>query len=327
MSQDSWEIFETILEPSQKIALAPEANVSNYQLPVTLINGREKGKTVLITAGLHADEYVSMVAAIKVAQQIDPSQITGRIIIFPCVNVSGFWNRSRRVEECKTDLNRNFPGDPNGSVGDRIADFFVTKIFPEADFVLDLHGGSIMEPLTPCLFFPATAGEEVLKVSKAAALSTDIPYLLASSATSGLYSYAANTLKKPGLLLERGHSGLCPMNLVSDYIHDIYLLLKHLNVYPYEQERSRKLQTIFHEIIYLDTEILGLWYPNMTEGTIVKKGDLLGHLENFYGDSIAEYRAKGDALIFYYTGSLSVKEGDFLVAYGLLESSEEYRHD
>ena len=63
-----------------------------------------------------------------------------------------------------------------------------------------MHSGGIRETLTPCLFYPVVMAKESLEV--ASALS--IPYLIASHATTGEYSYAATYFHIPGLLLERG---------------------------------------------------------------------------------------------------------------------------
>lgn len=49
----------------------------------------------------------------------------------------------------------------------------------------------------------------------------------------------------------------------------------------------------------------------------MKAGDLLGRVEDFYGNPIAKYRAEGDGVVFYHAGGLLIKVGDSLAAYGL----------
>ena len=142
------------LHPGEKeqTALRP---VPGYEMPATIICGANPGKTVLITAGIHAGEYPGIPAVIRTAKELNPAQVTGNILMIHCVNTSGFWARTDcLVAEDGGNLNANYPGAPDGTVSQKIADYFVKQIFPYMDFIVDLHSGSQQEPLTPCLFFP-----------------------------------------------------------------------------------------------------------------------------------------------------------------------------
>ena len=61
----------------------------------------------------------------------------------------------------------------------------------------------------------------------------------------------------------------------------------------------------------------GPGYPGVKENDRVVKGQLLGRLEDMFGNVAQEFYAEGDGVIFYYTGGLAVGEGDSLAAYGL----------
>lgn len=312
----TWKICGQEIEVGQKKQFFIEPWGDGYKIPVYAIHGTRPGKTLLITAGIHGDEYPGIAASIKVANGIEPEKIGGRILIFPCVNLSGFWERDLLVQEDKVNLNAAYPGDKNGSVGMRIPNFFIEEVFPKVDFLIDLHSGSAMEPLTPCLFFPAGSEEEVTRVSLDAAKSTSIPYLIASSATTGHYSYAANHMNLPGLLLERGSVGLCLEKWVNAYRKDLYLLLDHFDILPFAGTRENYEQTVIYETVYTTANEQGLWYTALQENTMVKKNDLLGWTEDFFGQTLSQYYATMDGIVFYYTGSLAVKKGQPLVAYG-----------
>lgn len=314
---NTWTIGGQAVAAGEKKQFMLAAALAGCKMPAVMIKGRQPGKTILITAAVHGDEYPGILAAIRAANEIDPASVSGQILIIPCVNTNGFWADSRYVPSDGANLNANYPGKAEGTVGQRIADFFVREIFPQIDFIIDLHSGSTMEPLTPCLFFPNTAGNVVRQAGKAAALATDIPYLIASTATTGHYSYAANALKIPGLLLERGHSGLCQESWVAAYYRDIRLLLRHLAVYPYADNQEVCPKKVFHKTIYLSALHDGLWFPAITANQAVKEGDLLGRMEDFFGNVIAEYRAQADGTVFYYRSGLAVTQKQDLVAYGL----------
>ena len=127
---------------------------TDYELPATLICGKEPGKTLVVTAQIHAGEYNGTPAVIQTAREIDPGKLKGNLLLMHCVNTSGFWKQHwRTLPEDGFNLNSGYPGRPGGTAGERLADWFVKEIFPEADFLLDLQGGSVNEPLTPACFF------------------------------------------------------------------------------------------------------------------------------------------------------------------------------
>lgn len=301
-------------------------NFNGCEIPAAFIHGKEPGMTMVITAGVHPDEYPGIAALVRMSNKIEPDKLSGHLLLFHCVNMSGFWARSRFVPEDGFNLNAGYPGKADGTIGERIANFFVKNIFPQADFIVDLHSGSPTERLTTCLFYPDDAKKDVREISFNAAKSTDIPWLLASHAKDGEYSYAANFMDVPGLLLERGYAGQCREEWIKAFERDIALLLKHFNMYDIPELTAKPVceKNICEKTFYLASKDTGLWYPDenivnsIMEGRVVKKGARLGHIESFYGEFLSEYHAENDGIIFYYTSGLAIKAGELLVAYGLL---------
>lgn len=314
---NNWNICGQNIQTGEKKQLMINPGVSDYEIPATFVCGKEEGQTILVTAGIHSGEYPGIPAVIRLAKEIDPDRVTGRVLFMHCVNTSGFKAKSpAALPEDGFNLNHDYPGDENGTTGQRIAAFFIRDIFPAVDFIIDLHSGGDMEPLTPCLFFPAAAGEEVRAVSLNAAKATNIPYLIASRAATGEYSYAA-TMGIPGLLLERGHSNFCKEQWVKAYYDDIRLLLDHLEVYVQQERPAVCAKEIYEKTVYLTADQSGLWYPEIEEDQQVAKGQLLGRLEDFFGNPVKEFYAEETGRVFYYTSGLSVNTGDPLAAYGL----------
>ena len=305
------------LNPAEKkrIILRP---TENYEMPATIICGAKPGKTVLITAGNHAGEYPGIPAVIRTAEEIDPARTAGNILLVHCVNTSGFWARTdKTVPEDGGNLNANYPGAPDGAVSERIADFFVTQIFPFVDFVADLHSGSQQEPLTPCLFFPKweNVREEALRAAKA----LDIPFLIQSANQSGECGYAAHSMGIPALLLERGYCGFCEQAWIDAYRKDLRLLLNHLGCYPFDGRTSVE-KRVFVRTVYLEAAEDGVWYSNVRPGDTVTKGQLLGRTEDFFGNVLHEYFAVEDGIAFYHCCGLAVRAGRSLAAYGVEET-------
>lgn len=301
----------------KQITIIP--NNTSYEMPATIIYGaksNENSKTILITAGIHSGEYPGIKATTKLAEKLNPIDVNGVIILIHCVNTSGFISRNVDVfPEDNANLNANYPGNPSGTIGEKIASYFVTDIFPNINYIVDLHSGGKYEELTPCLFFQTA--EKVTEMSEKIAKATNIPYLIKSTATKGHYSYAGQ-LGIPGVLLERGFGGLCKKEDILAYKEDLIGILTALDFITFDSNSlpNKLNQTIISDAVYLSSEYQGLWYPNIISNQSVKKGELLGVIEDFYGNLIAEYHAQKDGIVFYFTTDLSINIGNGLVAYG-----------
>lgn len=112
----------------------------SVMIPICVIqNGR--GATALLTGANHGDEYEGPIALQHLAHDLKTENIKGRIIIIPALNYPAFRAATRTSPIDGGNMNRSFPGKPDGTVTDKIADFFERSLIPLADFVLDIHSG------------------------------------------------------------------------------------------------------------------------------------------------------------------------------------------
>lgn len=295
---------------------------SDTKIPVTLINGSGEGKTILITAGIHACEYPGIQTATEIGKEIDPKDVNGNIIIVNIVNMQGFIKRSAAVvPEDNENLNRVFPGDKDKSIAHRIA-YTLTHEFQDiSDFYLDLHGGDLNESLTPYVYYPGVASDSVIEQSREVAEILNVEYMVKSSATTGAYNSAA-IRGIPSILIERGGCGLCPQDLVKEYKSDVMRALQKLEVLDGFEESDRTPHELDKRIAYIDSNNDGLWVPAVKKGEKVKKGQILGTIRDYFGNYIESYYADFDAVILYYTEALSVTKNSSLVAYAEIEELE-----
>lgn len=285
-------------------------------LDVWAVNGVGPGKTLVVTAGVHGCEYIGPTAARRLAEELDPSKMSGRAIILPMLNPTGFFQGAKQVmPEDGKNLNREFPGDTDGTYTQRTAAAIERALYPLADFIADLHGGDVYEELTPLVFFPAAAGEKVERESLAAACALTAPLLVASSAKNGLYSRAAQ-LGVPSLLLERGCRGLWSAEEEKAVLDDLRRLLIHLGIL--EGEIKRAEQREIRDAVYEEAPSRGCWRPAVHAGERVLAGQPIGELRAFDGGLIKRVEAHGDCVIMYVTTALGVSEGDSLAACALV---------
>lgn len=290
---------------------------SEISIPVTLINGKKDGKTILITAGIHGCEYPGIQTAIELAREINEEEVAGNIIIIHPVNIEAFKSKvSAIVPTDKKNINREFPGDKNGSVSQQIAHFISHQCQSQADFYIDLHGGDLYELATDYVYYPGIGDDEVISLSREIATMIDTEYMVKSSARTGAYNFAAIN-GTPSILIERGGRGLWSKEEVIKYKKDIKTILNYLNVIidsNYENKKKNKVEIT--NAVYVDSEVDGCWYPNVLPGDRVNEGMIIGEIKDFFGNTIKSYNAKTNGVVLYMTMSLSISRDEPLIAYG-----------
>lgn len=292
---------------------------SPYPVEMTVICGSRPGKTLVVTAGVHGCEYVGIETLNRLKRELEPAALSGRVILLPLVNPEGFYQGSKQtIPADGKNLNRMFPGKPDGTFSSQLARVLEETLYPEADFLMDLHGGDVNEALTPLVFFPASVPESLSAAASAAAESLSVPYRVASTSQNGLYSWAAQC-GIPALLVERGERGLWSEKEVAACRENVYELMRHLGILNAASVSPCLQQAEIRRAVYEEASADGFWYPAVSAaGQKLKQGALLGTLKDSYGNEIARYTAPFDGVVLYYTLSLGVKNGDPLIAYGKL---------
>ena len=112
----------------------------SVMIPISVI-GNGAGPTALFTGANHGDEYEGPVALQSLALELDPARIRGRVILVPAFNHPAFRAGTRTSPIDGGNLNRLFPGRPDGTVTEKIADYFARTLVPASDLVLDFHSG------------------------------------------------------------------------------------------------------------------------------------------------------------------------------------------
>lgn len=288
----------------------------DVQLPAVVINGASSGKTILLTAGIHGAEYTGIQTLVELSNEIRPEDLKGALIIIPIANPTGFRSISPwTVPDDGKNLNRMFPGDENGSLSQKLAHTISQLLQSNVDFYVDLHAGDLYEQLTPYVYYPGAAAQNIVSAAREAALILSVPYRVRSSASSGAYNSAA-ILGIPSLLIERGGNGQWSRQEVDNYKADIYRLLSHLGLTFTNPPSENILQKELVAAFYPTAEVDGLWYPSVTAGQCIQKNDLLGEIRDCFGNTLQTCFAKETSIVLYRTTSLSIRKGDPTVAYG-----------
>jgi len=118
------------------------------------------------------------------------------------------------------------------------------------------------------------------------------------------------------LLIERGGRGQWTADEVHAYKKDIYRLLAHLGLINSEKVSENKSQQEITKVFYPEANIDGLWYPAVSAGDMIKKGDFLGKVCDFFGKELESFVSEADGVVLYLASTLSIRKKDPAVAYG-----------
>lgn len=299
-----------------------------FSVPYTVICGVNPGKTMLITAAIHAAEYVGIQAAVELADKLEPENINGRIIIVKTVCRKEFEERSGSIcLEDDKNLNSIFPGNPKGTRTERLAYEVVQRLQGVADYYIDLHSGDDYEELTPYIYYAGEADEDISKMSRKMAEQADVPYMVRSNVTSGSsYNYAA-FCGIPSVLIERGKMGGWTREEVHSTWKDVRNILCFLGIYEGMRSYSTYYPMEIEEVRYQSATVSGLWYPRKKAGDIIKVGEVLGCTKDYEGNVLETSISDLNGVILYQTASLQVIKDGPMIAYGSFSQKKDERKE
>lgn len=302
---------------SQKCVPIPGTDI---EIPITEIQGAEPGPRTVITAGIHGGEYPGIAALTSLAGKLNPSFIKGSLTLVHMANPQSFWGRVPEVNpEDNKNLNREFPGEAQGTITEKTAWFLCRRVIGEADYYIDLHSGDIHEELCPHVYYGGLSCSDIRGKSRKLAETLNVPYRFCSRAEGGAYQWAA--MKGiPSVLVERGGQGLCRKEDICQYEQDLERLLGAAGHLAYEQaeEVADRRQEEIKSIRYLCSRSNECWYPAAAAGQYIPQGGILGRSEDIFGKTVHIYRAEEPGIILYRNTSLALPKGKIAVALGVL---------
>lgn len=252
-------------------------------LPIACIaNGA--GPTVLVLGGTHGDEYEGQVAALRLARDLRPEQVSGRVIVLPCLS-PGASKAGTRLWPSGANLNRSFPGSPSGPAHEQLADFITRFLLPISDVVIDMHSGGNSSWYVPVSHMHVVDDPEQRRAMLAAmqAWNTDYHYLYIDIAGTGLLDTEAEALGKLVVATELGGGGHVPAAVHRIAQSGLANVLRHVGAVEGEVQTRASLGLPDAIILdarnpanYLMAPESGLWESLVDPGDSVEAGQPVG---------------------------------------------------
>ena len=276
-------------------------------IPVAVIKNGD-GPSVLLMAGNHGDEYEGQVTLSRLIHDLDVSDVSGRIIILPAANLPAAMAGARISPLDSGNLNRAFPGEPDGTPTWQIAHYIDSVLVPMCTAWADLHsGGGSMDYLPFAAFYESgdvaldARGEAIMK-----AFGAPRSVRVTARPDSRLAAATAHRRKIPYLGGEWGGGGSVDPNGVMLTRHGTLRVLAHLGALRKldrfdvpKPENTQSLEWGGYDYYAFAPEA-GLFEPVVRLGGRVRDGQLCGHvhfIESPWRTSIPVHFKKGGLLI------------------------------
>jgi len=293
-------------------------------IPSAIIEGAKPGPTLAIVAAVHGCEFCGVEACIRLYQHLDQQTMAGTLRMAMVANLPAF--RARTMYRCPIDgenVGRAYPGTLKGTYSELIAYTIWKEIVGDAEYVLDLHGGDLIEVLTPYIGYNTTGDSALDDKSEAFALAFGAENVearpLDRDAPKFSFSQAAPLNGKVGLLVEAGSQGRHDEPDVRFHYHGILNVMKHIGILKGEPEHKARTIRILDDFIGVQAEVEGIFYPKVKANDLVDEGQILGEVRDFTGELLQEVTAPARSVVLGVITPLSTFEGAMLFGLGRLK--------
>ena len=279
-------------------------------LPIIIVKGKNNGKVLTITAGVHGSELSPIIATQELIREINPSQLRGTLIIIPITNIGAFYRYTPYKNPIdQKNINRIFPGKKNGTISEKIAHFIASKIIPLSDIFLDAHSGDLNEDLLPFVcYYENKKYPKQTKIAKELSEYCGFenvisyPYTLNDNEPAKYVFKQASQSGKIALSFESGKLGFVQQEAVERIKRGYFRILDKIGMYKYNDPKGDSEFQILKSPIYIKSNNRGILYTDLKAGDKVIKGQKLGHITNEFAKRIQVFNSPVTGIILYMLG-------------------------
>jgi predicted deacylase len=288
----------------------PVGSFTNHMpatMPVRVLHGRKDGPVMFVSAAVHGDEVIGVEIIRRLLRSRAISRIRGTLICIPVVNTFGFVGGQRYLPD-RRDLNRSFPGGPNGSLAGQLAHLFTREIVDRSDFGIDLHSAASHRTNLPQIRFssgnPAT---------REAANVFGAPIVIEAPLREGSLRATAQDRGIDMLLYEAGEALRFDEFCVRVGLKGILNVLKLKEMIVGRSIGAPKRPPVWvTSSRWVRSPVGGVFRAMSATGDRVMKDDVLGYVSDPFGDTDQAVLSSDNGVIIGRTNLPFVNPGDAL---------------
>jgi predicted deacylase len=294
-------------------------SLAGLDIPVIELTGAADGPRLTVLAGVHGCEYAPMAAVRRWTKALAGRELRGSVRAVPVLNLPAFRARTPfLVPDDGKNLNRCFPGDPDGTLADRLAHAAFTQLIQGSDALVDVHAGDMVEALEPfALYDSGPAEARALELATAYGLG----YVIRQEpgpdrAVGGTTSTAAAEIGIPAIIAEAGGCGLVETAAVAAHVRGLDQVLAVLGMTG-PPATLAAAPVHLGRFLWLRSVSEGWWEPTVRPGEQVAAGQALGTVSSLDGaDVLQSVTAPAPGVPMFITSSPAVAADGLLLGLG-----------
>ncbi len=257
-----------------------ESAYGQLVVPVTVLNGGP-GPTLLLTGGVHGDEYEGQIVLAELARTLDAADLRGRVILVPRANPPACRAGRRTSPVDGGNLARLFPGQESGGLTSSLAAAIARELLPLADAVVDLHAGGASLEYAPCAWgrLPARADLAARVLDMMQAFGTSYAAVTLQPGASGTLVADALASGRPAFAAELGGGGGVTTASLSAAREGCRNALAHMGMLEAARAPLAALMAV-EPAHFLRSPAAGLFEPYFHLGQAVEAGEAAGVLHD-----------------------------------------------
>ena len=302
-------VARTMLDAGQGVALE-----------LVAVDGAVDGPTVAVFGAVHGDELEGVAASRAVARSVATALVAGRVLLVPVANPLAFATRTRTTPSDGGNLARSFPGTPEGSDTERIADVLTRRVIAECDLLIDLHSAGVAYSM-PLFVGCAGGDDEVSQRAVAAATVFGAPLGWEHAVMNpGRSLSAALDLGLPGIYVEGSGGGALARAELTTYVDGVLDVLAHYGILGPRPTRPPTSRWVVGGDGDVDASVAtstdGWCVTAVNAGDAVAEGDLIAEIIDADATVVERVVAPRPSTVMMLRRHAQVAAGDGIVMFG-----------
>ncbi len=271
-------------------------------------------KRIAIVSGIYGDELQGQYVCYELTRRIkaDYDKLKGIVDIYPALNPLGLEAKTREIPGPELEMNSLFPGSPSGVMGEYAA-YSVFEDLRGADFCLDVHGSNMYLHEILQIRMNDDCVDELMPYARA--LNTDMIWIHPSNQVKqGSLVYELNRIGVRSFVTEASYAYKIDQNYGNQLVDGIFALMKEMGIWTGETIVPREpLVTNDAEMTFINSDVSGIFIPEVTVSTFVRKGTQIGTVIDVITGSVEEVvTAPRDGVISALREYPAIEEGSLL---------------
>ena len=281
-------------------------------IPVTIVRGAAEGPVLWIHGCVHGDEFCGAFSIHELLRALEADRLAGVVVALPMLNITAS-QRGQRMSPFATfgygDLNRCFPGNPDGAFTDQMAHAIYVGLREYADYFVDFH--TALTPDTRWALFanaPGDVGRKSEGLARAFGLKSTLPAPMDILGGSSMIAAARDGI--PSLIVEMGGIGSAfERETVVEGAERLRNVLRHLGMLA-EKPKDHGPLTYFSNFAWVNATRGGLFERAVQCGQRVDKGTLVGRYFGAHGDIVEEVKSPHAGIVLAINPGPAMATGD-----------------